>query len=474
MNLLYKLQQSFAGAWAIHEPIAQNYFPLVHSIMKGETKAFSELRASYQRPSASYYNMKSMSYVEMKEDDIDEDTLVVYPIKGVLMKDSGMCSVGTDDMKRSLMRLGDNENVKGVVLNVDSPGGSVDGTESFAKFISEFSSQYQKPIVAVMDGMTASAAMWIVSGTDRIFVKDNTTSAGSVGTLVGFQDWAEWEEKNGIKSYTVRATKSFNKAKIVEDYLAGDDTKLMRMLNSANDVFLSAIQQNRPQLNTSIIENDVPIVLSGEMFDGKDIIKMGLADQMGDIDTALKWIERESKKRSSTTSPTTTTKDIQTPIGATNNSNNFQMKNIFQKIALLVGITSVTTKEGKTMSLEDVQAELPELDMREDFIKEMVSKELEQAQTSQPNFAELQANIEKQQEDIQSLKAKQQDLVAEVASLKGQPTNAQKSVDGEIDNDVDLSAAEKTVDGQYAKKLLKAGAITKEQYQKELEKIAKG
>lgn len=475
MNLLYKLQQSFGGTWAIHEPSAKNYFPLVRSILNGETKSFAELRSSYQRPKASYYKTDSMSYYDFVDADdireITENVFVEYPIKGVMMKDSGMCSIGTNDMKRALMRLGENENVKGVVLNVDSPGGSVDGTESFSNFISSFSERYQKPIVAVMDGLTASAAMWSISGVDRIFVKDNTTTAGSIGTLVAFNDFTEWEEKQGIKQHVVRATKSFNKSVVIEEYLQGNDEKLMKTLDHANEIFLKTVQANRPTLNTSVVQNETPIVLSGEVFEGREIIKMGLADQMGGVEDAMKWLERENKKRSSNT-PNPQTKDIQPQIGA-NNSNNYKMKSFFKTIAAKFGITSLVTDGGESITAEEFEAKLPETDMREDIIKEIVSKELKEAQTSQPRFDELKELINAQNEAIESMKATQQELTQEIAALKGQPKVVAKDTDGEIPSDIDYASAEATDAGQFAKKMLQAGAMTKEQYNAELAKIAK-
>jgi len=475
MNLLYKLQESLSKPWAIHEPIAKSLIPVIKGIAKGDKGSFAQLRESYHRPKASFYKMKSMEYGDLMDDeqDFQEDVLVRYPINGVLTKEGAMCSKGMAAMCQDIKSLGENKNVRGVALVIDSPGGSVDGTEELSSVVRDFSSNYNKPIAVVMDGLTASAGFWVASGADRIFVKDNTTMAGSIGVLMQFEDYSKFEEELGVESYVVRATKSFNKSVDVEEYINGNKSKLISRLDQINDVFIGTVQKNREDINTSIVQDGIPLVFTGEVFMGKDIVKMGLADQMGGVEDAMKWLERENKKRSSN-NPTPQTKDIQTPIGANHNSkNDFQMKNLFSKIALMFGLSSVVTEKGETMSIEDFKAQLPEMDMREDFIKEIVSKEMKEAQTSQPKFDELKALINAQNEAIESMKATQQELTGEIAALKGQPKVVAKDNDGEIPKDIDYSSAEATDAGQFAKQLFQAGAMTKEQYNAELAKIAK-
>ena len=70
------------------------------------------------------------------------------------------------------------EKIDAIILHIDSPGGTVDGTSDLAEIVKNTS----KPILAFADGMMGSAAMWIGSATKEIIAANNKTQAGSIGT----------------------------------------------------------------------------------------------------------------------------------------------------------------------------------------------------------------------------------------------------------------------------------------------------
>lgn len=92
--------------------------------------------------------------------------------------------------------LADDE-VTAIILNIDSPGGTVDGTAELADLI--FQSRGEKPIIAFVDGLMASAAFWIGSAADRVVISGDTAMVGSVGVVATHVDQSRFNEMKGVK-----------------------------------------------------------------------------------------------------------------------------------------------------------------------------------------------------------------------------------------------------------------------------------
>lgn len=194
-----------------------------------------------------------------------------YSSKRVL----GMNSIGSIIMEADAA-----ENISGIVLVVDSPGGTVDGTETFANRIKNT----KTPIVVLVDGLAASAAYWASSQSNRVVLNGQTSMVGSIGTMIQLMNadglWAKW----GIKLHRITATKSEDKNR---DYIEALDGKyeLIRsnLLDPVNEVFLKAVRDGRKGAINLKTEN----VLTGKVYIGQEAVNVGLADEIGNMDTAL-------------------------------------------------------------------------------------------------------------------------------------------------------------------------------------------
>jgi protease-4 len=191
---------------------------------------------------------------------------------------------GSQSMQQGIRAANQDQTVESIVLWIDSPGGQVDGTANLASEIKAST----KPVVAFADGMMASAAYWIGSSADEIVVdKANNgfnTLIGSIGTMAMWMDNSKENETKGIKVHTVYATKSTDKGKLMEEANQGNYAGITKMLDNLNETFLSAVKVNRAGKIDLGSEN----VLTGKTYEGKDAIKYGLADRMGDFQIAVK------------------------------------------------------------------------------------------------------------------------------------------------------------------------------------------
>ena len=240
-------------------------------------------------------NMDGYIYTDGESEEEDEPKVtpqgiaVVY-IKGMLHKDSDYCTKGTTEINAELLELGASPNIKGVVLCIDSGGGQVAGTEQLADTIYNFKRNFGKRVEAVVD-TAGSAAYWLASGCDKIYLSGLTSSVGSIGTMATLANVDEAMALAGIRVFNIYATLSYNKNKEYDEALAGR-TELMQtdVLDKLNTVFLAAVirgrYRNTLKAEELTIEN-TPEQLTGKLYFGKDAINIGLADGVATLQQAL-------------------------------------------------------------------------------------------------------------------------------------------------------------------------------------------
>jgi ClpP class serine protease len=260
---------------------------------------------------------------------ISPEGVAVVHIKGLIQKDSDYCTRGTDEINAELLELGENPRIKGVVLYVDSGGGQVAGTEQLADTVYNFKRRFNKRIEAVVD-TAGSAAYWIVSGCDKIYLSGNTSAVGSIGTMATIVNSAGYESIMGLKVFNIYATLSYNKNKEVAEALEGRPEALrVDVLDKLNKVFLGAVIRGRYR-NSLKIDNidaeNAPEQLTGKMYFGKDAITIGLADGIATLEQVLVDFDSKTEaqfgmpngsQKDENTQPEDLTKYIKKPMGLT-------------------------------------------------------------------------------------------------------------------------------------------------------------
>jgi ClpP class serine protease len=311
------LQYIEGNTWLVTEGLASSFRSLINS---GEGIAFEEIAKRREQHNATNKTLvftagkKLMPYKEGKkrqpmpsmdneiytddgEGETEEDKSIVSPegiavmrIKGVLHKDSDYCNKGTMEINADLMELGEDPRIKGVILCIDSGGGEVAGTEQLADTIYNFKRAYGKRIEAVVY-TAGSAAYWLASGCDKIYLVGQTSSVGSIGTMATLVNSEGLMQAAGISIINIYATLSYNKNKEYDDALAGNPAAMRtEVLDKINTVFLAAVIRGRYRSKYKVEEltlENTPPELTGKIYFGKDAIAVGLADSIGTLEQAL-------------------------------------------------------------------------------------------------------------------------------------------------------------------------------------------
>ncbi|GHB63996.1 S49 family peptidase [Persicitalea jodogahamensis] len=204
----------------------------------------------------------------------------VISIIGTMTRYGDMCSYGTEDIADWILEAESRDDVAGMVLEIDSGGGEVNGTELLAEVVR----QCTKPVVAYVTGMAASAAYWVAAATDWIVMESATASeVGSIGVLAMHVDMSKALEKQGMKVTIIRAEGSENKA--LFNSVEPLDAKLIKAvqseMNPMRDAFEASVRADRPGISDAVFET------KGGMFNARAAVENGMADEIGYLGNAV-------------------------------------------------------------------------------------------------------------------------------------------------------------------------------------------
>jgi signal peptide peptidase SppA len=287
-------------AWALESRFFDSVAPVVmHRLATG--RDLSVLQASHTTPQVKAGESVQVSpslFFDYENGyhakDSDGSIMPLTRITGTIQK-VGMCGPGTRAMGERLQLNDSKPHIKGHLLYIDSPGGAVDGTPEFGSIISSL----EKPVVAYVDGMAASAAYWIASQADFIVANaNNITEVGSIGTLCMLVNQSEWLKKEGIKLEIMRADKSKDKARLnaYEEWPEEELADLQEDLNEINQLFISNVTNGRAgKLRTGSED-----IFTGKMYKKEKALEMGMVDKIGSMQDAINAVRNISLNRKST------------------------------------------------------------------------------------------------------------------------------------------------------------------------------
>lgn len=273
-------------AWAFEKSFAERVIPvLLHQLQKG-TISFQEAKSDNARKVAGrYQGMRTEQigqYASVRKVKSKSGQYVaIMPVIGSLTKRGEMCSVGMRDYSNEIALLNENEEIAAIVLDIESPGGTVDGTNEFGLTIRNS----KKPVVAFGDNMVASAAYWIASQASHIVGnKNNPTEFGSIGVLYVHENWSKFIEENIGSVEFMRAAQSVDKARVnvIEPLQDEQRSEIVADLSALADQFISVVKEGRGDRLKAGDE-----IFTGKMYKAEDALSMGMIDSLGSIIDAV-------------------------------------------------------------------------------------------------------------------------------------------------------------------------------------------
>lgn len=273
MKFEHLVSAFLAEPWAIQREKLGMLADVIVARAEGEKLVTSEMAAAITDARAK----------EIAETD---GKVAVIPVYGVLSHKMDLMSAmsgGTSyaGIKKSLHAALANEDVKAVVLDIDSPGGSVPGTDELATEIRRIRGG-EKPIVAQVNSLAASAAYWIASSADEIVVTPSGR-AGSIGVYTAHDDISAALEKRGIKRTYISAGKYKVEGNETEPLGKDALAHIQDSVNHSYKKFVAAVAEGR---GTTVgkVEDGYG---QGRVFYAQALMDRGMVDGVATLDETL-------------------------------------------------------------------------------------------------------------------------------------------------------------------------------------------
>lgn len=266
--------------WAITPEKLREIQSVYAAHLRGEKGDFAAIEAKLGR---SMGNERSPYTVT--------DGVAVISLEGVIAKRMNLFTqisggtsteLATQDLRAALADV----DVKSIVLMMDSPGGTVDGTQALSDQI--YAARRVKPIVALASGIMASAAYWIGSAAQAVYVAEQTTIVGSIGVVTSHVDMSGAEAQKGVKTTEIYAGKFKRIASSYSPLTDDGRTSIQEQVDYLYSIFVGDVAKNRGVS----VEAVLGTMADGRLFTGLQSIAAGLADGVATLDGLIYRMSR--------------------------------------------------------------------------------------------------------------------------------------------------------------------------------------
>lgn len=326
-----KLMDIMTAPWAVVPNTLCEIRDVYTTHLRGEKIDISAVEARLGRPLNNE-----------QPDVLVQDGVAIVTANGVVAKRMNMFSrisggMSTEILAQQLEAAMADHTVRAIILSIDSPGGTVDGTFELAQKI--YDMRGTKPIVTFVDGLSASAAYAISAATDAIYISGPTAHVGSIGVVATHVDYSGAEEKYGVKTTEIYAGKYKRIASSYAPLTAEGKQSIQDSVDYLYGVFVDSVAKFRGVSVDTVLEK----MADGKVFIGQQAIDAGLVDGVSTLEEMVSSLAKgQLPPRAPAASVATT--DAAEPVATVH----------------AVAAVSETKHEETNMTLDEIKAKYPE------------------------------------------------------------------------------------------------------------------
>ncbi|TLP82234.1 signal peptide peptidase SppA [Maribacter sp. ACAM166] len=209
----------------------------------------------------------------------DDKIAVVFAQGEIFYGEGGPNIIGQGIINEALIKAREDDNVKAVVLRVNSPGGSALTSDIIWREVSL--TKKVKPVVVSMGNVAASGGYYIAAGADKIFAEP-TTITGSIGVFGMVPNMTELADKVGINAEQVGTNKNAVEYSLFEPMQESFKNQVQESIEETYQTFLQRVSDGR---NMTMAQVDS--VAQGRVWSGTEAVEIGLVDELGNLDDAI-------------------------------------------------------------------------------------------------------------------------------------------------------------------------------------------
>ncbi len=239
----------------------------------------------------------------LREDVVEEGRgfgggkIAIIEVEGMLanVRTGGLLQAGENQLSlftQALEKAEKDEDVKAIVLRVNSPGGTVTTADTMYEQVRRFKEKTHKPVIAAMQEVAASGAYYVCCAADKI-VAHPTSIVGSIGVIFSNFDLTDGLGKLGIQSRAIHTGTLKEMGSPFKHETELEKSVMSEMVNEYYLRFTSVVKKNRPNVKENppappaMIPADYAGIFSGRVWSGSRAMELGLVDQTGLLSDAI-------------------------------------------------------------------------------------------------------------------------------------------------------------------------------------------
>jgi protease-4 len=289
-NILPQKLQAIANSQPILEATAAKSNGLVDTIAY-EDQVFTDLKklTGKQEKDKTFTKISLSNYAEVPGKSLDSDhKIAIVYAEGEIVNGSGdEGQIGGDNFAKVFSKIRQNNQIKAVVLRINSPGGSATAAEIMQREIKL--TRQIKPVIVSMGDVAASGGYWIASDSNRIFAQANTIT-GSIGVFGVLFNGQKLGNNNGITWDSVKTSQYADQQTISRPKSPQELAVYQRSVNRIYNLFLEKVSQGRKIPTAKVAE-----IAQGRVWSGTAAKQIGLVDEIGGLNVAIEYAAKQAK-----------------------------------------------------------------------------------------------------------------------------------------------------------------------------------
>jgi protease-4 len=236
--------------------------------------------------------IKTFDLNELLISGVDKEKILILSVDGVISDRSGSDSFGFNQkesmvarIKEELKKAYSDQDVKGVILKINSPGGGVTASDIIYRELISFKQSKKIPIVALFMDTAASGGYYIAMASDKI-IAHPTTITGSIGVIITGINVKKALEKIGVEDQTIVSGGNKNILSPLSDFSKEQKEIVQAIVNDMYERFFQIVAKGRP----GISEPKLRGLADGRIYSANQAKKEGLIDEVGYFEDAIKLI----------------------------------------------------------------------------------------------------------------------------------------------------------------------------------------
>lgn len=214
--------------------------------------------------------------------------IAVLYATGEIVDGGGSGTIDFESLVPQIVKLAENDKVKGMVLRVNSPGGAVFGSTQIGEALDYFQSK-GKPLAVSMGDYAASGGYWISCCANRIFA-DPLTITGSIGIFGLIPNVSGLMDKIGVTPQLVSTNPEAQFPAFVTPMNETQQAGMQAFVERGYDTFVARVARGR-----KMTEEKVRTIGEGRVWSAGKALEIGLIDQLGGLGQAVEWVSKQCK-----------------------------------------------------------------------------------------------------------------------------------------------------------------------------------